>query len=100
VMYIILQLFIIFTSAEEMMQILARAEQERQRIANMAPPEAESLTARRSRLVNNINLAQSEACQEIYLAVARKALARTFAIYCAKAEKRPLGKTNVKILEN
>ena len=85
------QLLLSVLADDKMLEISRRLHAERE-LRERAPPEAEASEARRSRLVASLNLSQGTNCNAFLMDITRKALARTFAIYCAKNERRSLGK--------
>ena len=89
-------IFARFSIADDKLKAMEAIAQAGAYEAAVPPPEMETLAARRNRLVDNIDLSNNSQCSRTYLETARKALARTFAIFCAKIERRPLGKISRK----
>jgi hypothetical protein len=86
-----LLLLLVSTVKSQTFTEIAEAEQEANRIKNLPPPEAETIKRRLERLVQSIDFENSPECSDVFLDTAQSALARTFAIFCAKMEKRALG---------
>ena len=91
-MLLLTLLFAVCSASMEKFKMIAEQSRREYLEKVKPPPEAENLSARRQRLIDSISIRNERSCLDVYQEIAKLALARTFAIFCAKMEGRSLGK--------